>query len=411
MERKEDSVVAANAVTAAYDDPIRHPILLDDDTLRDGEQTVGVCFTLEQKVEIARLLLEAGIHRLNIGFPAVSEEERAAARAVLALGYPKCELYALARATASDVDAVVACGAKYVGVFVPISDLHLQYKLHLSEDAALAKMREVVRYAKRKGLRVGVGLEDASRAPVARTVRFALDLVENGADFINFCDTVGILTPRSTARIVGHLVRELGNIPLSVHLHNDLGMAVANSIVACQEGARQVQGSFAGLGERAGNTCLEEVAVILRVKYGLDLGIDLDKLIAAAHRIAEIAHMPISPCKPILGANVFSHESGIHVHGVTSEPATYEAFPPEMIGRDHQICYGKHSGLASIRHLAQQEGINASEAVLEETLRRIKAWTEQHGAPTAQQSAQILREALLEGPAGLPRTRRHTTDL
>ena len=178
---REDSLAAANTLTAQFDTPITHPVLLDDDTLRDGEQTVGVCFSLEQKVEIARMLLAAGVHRINVGFPAVSEEERAAVRAVLALGYPDRELYALARATRRDVDCVVETGAKYIGVFVPISDLHLEYKLKLDEHAALARMREVVRYAAGKGLHVGVGLEDASRTPIDRTLRFANALAEDGA--------------------------------------------------------------------------------------------------------------------------------------------------------------------------------------------------------------------------------------
>jgi isopropylmalate/homocitrate/citramalate synthase len=134
--------------------------------------------------------------------------------------------------------------------------------------------------------------------------------------------------------------------------------------------------------------------VILRVKYGLDLGIDLEKLVTAAHRITEIAGMPLSPCKPILGANVFAHESGIHVHGIASEPATYEAFPPELIGRRHEVRYGKHSGVSSIRYLAAAAGLTVSDEVLYETLQRIKAVTVDRGAPTPDESLLILREAL-----------------
>jgi isopropylmalate/homocitrate/citramalate synthase len=174
-------------------------------------------------------------------------------------------------------------------------------------------------------------------------------------------------------------------------------MAVANAIVACQAGANVVCGSFAGLGERAGNTCLEEVATILRVKYGLDLGIDLAKLVSAATRIAEIARMPVAPCKPVLGANVYSHESGIHVHGITSEPATYEPFPPELIGRQHEIRYGKHSGLHSIRYLAQLHGIAASEAAMEQALAKIKAIAVERGCPTPDEAAAILASIAATG--------------
>jgi 2-isopropylmalate synthase len=276
-------------------------------------------------------------------------------------------------------------------MFIPTSDVHLQYKLRLDEDAAFKRITTAVRYARDKGLKVGVGFEDGSRTPFRRMERFAAGVLEAGAHLVDFCDTVGILTPRSTERIVRDLVRVLGDVPLVVHFHNDLGMAVANAIVACQAGARVVQGSFAGLGERAGNACLEEVATILRLRFGQDLGIDLAKLVAAARRIAEIAKMPVAPCKPILGAKVFSHESGIHVHGITSEPATYEAFPPALIGREHEIAFGKHSGLHSVRYLAQTQGIQATDAMLEETLRRIKQQAVEGTTPTPAEAAAILR--------------------
>jgi isopropylmalate/homocitrate/citramalate synthase len=399
MGRNNLSLAAGNVLTGIHDGLIRHPILLEDDTLRDGEQTVGVCFTLAQKVDIARRLLQAGVHRLCVGFPAVSEQEREAARAVLALGFEDRMLYGLSRATRSDVDAVLACGARNISIFVPISDVHLRYKLHCDERTALERTAEAVRYARAQGLRiVGVGLEDATRAPPNRLLRFVTELIAAGANNVFLCDTVGTLTPLSTAAIVEAVVRASGEIPVGVHFHNDLGLATANAISACQAGAQVVAGSFAGLGERAGNTCLEEVATILRVKFGLDLGIDLVALVDTAARIAEIAGMPIPPCKPILGRAVFSHESGIHVHGITAEPATYEPFPPALVGRCHEILFGKHSGAHSVRYLAESNGISASDAALEEALRRIKAWASERGAPSPAQAADILRAVV--GAAG-----------
>jgi isopropylmalate/homocitrate/citramalate synthase len=391
IQRREDSVAAANVLTTDYDDGIKHAVYLEDDTLRDGEQTVGVCLSLEQKVEIAKRLLDAGMHRMIIGFPAVSEEERKAARAVLALGYEDRMLSCLSRAIPSDVDHVIACGFKNVGLFVPISDLHLKYKLQCDEDTALERTAKAVRYARDKGLTAGVGFEDASRAPLSRIIKFAKAMIDAGACSIAFADTVGIMTPLTTYKVIKQLTTAMGDIPLTVHFHNDLGMSVANALTAVQAGAVTISGSFAGLGERAGNTCLEEIATILRVKYGMDMGIDLAKLVAAARRIAEIAQMPVSPCKPILGSKVYSHESGIHVHGITSEPATYEAFPPELIGREHEIRFGKHSGLHSIRYLAQKHGISASDVAMEQTLARIKAQTVEHGCPSPDEAVAILR--------------------
>ena len=391
MNRREDSIAAANVLTAAYDEPVRHKVYLNDDTLRDGEQTVGVQFSLEQKVEIARRILDAGVHHLCIGFPAVSEEERRAARAVLALGYPDRTLYALARAVTGDIDAVLACGCNFVVTFVPISDIHLKYKLRCDEDTALEKTAAAVKYARSKGLEVAVGFEDASRAPLSRIIRFGKEMLSAGAKYVTISDTVGIFTPLSTYRIVREFLAEV-SVQLGVHFHNDLGMAVANSVAAVQAGATTVCGSFAGLGERAGNTCLEEAATILRVKYGSMQDVDLTKLANAARFIAETAHLPVAPCKPIIGGNVFSHESGIHVHGVTSESSTYEAFPPDLVGRAHEIHFGKHSGLHSMRYVAEKYAITASDAAMEETLRLIKSRSSDSGSPSPDEVASMLRD-------------------
>lgn len=395
--RREDTGAAANSLTAAYDDTIRHPVVLHDDTLRDGEQTVGVRFSVEQKVEIADLVLGAGVHTLTCGFPAVAEEERVIVRKVLDLGYDPSRIFCIARAARSDVDAALAAGAKNLVTFVPTSDIHLKYKLKLDEDAALERITSVVKYATDKGARVRAGFEDGSRTPMKRLLRFAKGCLDAGAYMVAYGDTVGVLTPTSSYRITKELADAVQPKQLGIHFHNDLGLATANSLMAVLAGATQIQGSFGGLGERAGNVPLEEVAVVLRVKYGLDLGIDLDKLVRAARRILEIAGMPVAPCKAILGANVFSHESGIHVHGVTSEQSTYEPFPPELIGRDHQIHYGKHSGRASMVYLAGKHGIAASEAALDEALARIKQRAMDGHTPSAEEALATLREVVAGG--------------
>jgi isopropylmalate/homocitrate/citramalate synthase len=395
FQRRESSLTAANVLTAGYDEKIAHKIWFHDDTLRDGEQTVGVTFSVAQKVEIAKLLLDAGMPSMTIGFPVVAEEEREAVRAIMKLGYDDRELWCLCRATRQDVDATLDCGVTRVALFIPISDIHLQYKLQLDEDAAFARITEIVQYAASRGAKVRGGFEDATRTPRDRLVRFMKGVIDAGAYMTAFADTVGILTPIATYRLVRDLREQLGDeVPFGVHFHNDLGMATANTLTAAVAGANVLMGSFAGLGERAGNVCLEECAAALRVKYGIDMGIDLERLTAAALRIAEIARMPIPPCKPILGANVFSHEAGIHVHGITAEASTYEPFPPELLGRQHAIHYGKHSGLNSVKHLARTLGIDASDAALDEALRQIKQEAITRQAPTPAEAGEILRRVV-----------------
>jgi isopropylmalate/homocitrate/citramalate synthase len=398
IQRREDSVAASNVLTAAYDEPIKHRVWFHDDTLRDGEQTVGVCFSVAQKVEIAKLLLDAGIPSMTIGFPVVAEEEREAVRAIKQLGYDDRELWCLCRATKQDIDATLDCGVDRVALFIPTSDIHLRYKLQLDEDAAFDRITSVVQYATSRGAKVRAGFEDATRTPRDRLVRFMKGVIDAGAYATGIADTVGVLTPLSTYRLMKDLREQLGDdTPFGVHFHNDLGMATANTITAIVAGANIVMGSFAGLGERAGNVCIEECAAVLRVKYGLDLGIDLERLTAAALRVAAIARMPIAPCKAILGSNVFSHEAGIHVHGLTAEASTYEPFPPELLGREHAIHYGKHSGLNSVKHLARKHGIVASDAALDEALLRIKQAAITKAAPTPDEALEILRRVVAGG--------------
>jgi isopropylmalate/homocitrate/citramalate synthase len=386
-----DSIAAANSLVIDPADRIAHPITLCDDTLRDGEQTVGVAFSVEQKVTIAKMLLDAGITHFTVGMPAVSEPERDAARAIRALGAPTAGLYPFARALRSDIEVSMSCGYENIALFIPISDLHLEYKLKLSEDGAFAKMVDAIALARSYGLRVRFGFEDLTRAPLPRIKRFVAGAIEAGASAIAIADTVGILTPFTTYGLVAQLVPITGEIPLLVHFHDDLGMATANSLVACIAGASHVASTLCGLGERTGNTCIEEVAVALRVKYGVDTGVDLAKLTAAAERVAQMAQFPVAFNKPIIGKNAFSTETGIHVHGMLGERTVYETFPPELVGRRHEIHYGKHSGLSNIEYLAKTLSIDASAEAMQRALALIKASPQ----PTSHaDAASILRDAI-----------------
>lgn len=390
---KLDSLELANILRTDPRDTIEHAVQLHDDTLRDGEQTVGVAFTIEDKVELARAIIDAGIRSISVGFPSVSEQEREAARAIVKLADTSL-FWAFARATPRDIETTIECGLTQVGMFVPLSDCHLQHKLGISVDEAYRRMQDSIRLARSYNLKVRFGFEDPTRSPLDRVVRFVAGAVEAGATQIGIADTMGILTPLTTYGLITRLVDVVTmDIPIFTHFHNDLGMATANSITACVAGAQFVMGTLAGLGERAGNVAHEEVAVALRVKYGVDCGVDLGKLTAAARRAAQLARLPIAPNKAILGANAFRHESGLHVHGLLRERSSYEPFPPELIGSEHRICFGKHSGMSSVRYLADIAGIEPSDEVLSAVLETIKERGTLGRAPTFEQALDILRAA------------------
>lgn len=353
--------------------PLTHEIVLHDETLRDGEQMAGVAYSPEDKIDLARRLMGAGVRYLSLGFPAVSEQEREVIRTVVREAKDKSGLTCLARAHQGDVEAVVACEIPQVAVFIAISDLHLKYKLRMTEEQAFEQMVNQVKLAKSYGLIVRFGLEDASRSPLERVKRFSNGALEAGADAVTLADTCGVLTPVSAYRWVTEMKKEIGGDAIALHFHNDLGMATANTMAGLAAGARMAQTTVAGIGERTGNARMEELVVALRVKYGVDLGIDLTKLMPLSAHVRKLVGLPTPSNQPIIGSSAFAHESGIHVGGLMREAATYEPFPPSLIGTAHTVRFGKHSGLSNIRYLAEQMGIDinkeAALAVLEETKR------------------------------------------
>lgn len=395
MRRSVDSIAAGNTLVDHYEEPIRHPIDVHDDSLRDGEQTVGVAFSPERKIEIARGLLDAGIRYMSLGYPAVSEAEREAIRAVAQVG-DAAHFSCLSRATREDIEAVVACGIPNVALFIGVSDVHLVHRLRITVDQAYARMREQLALARSYGLNARFVLEDATRTPPERLKRFAGGAIEAGATLVTIPDTCGVLTPMTAYRMVKGLTKTIGEGRLVVHFHNDLGMATANTLAACAAGARFAQGTLNGIGERAGNTNLEQLVVGLRVKYGVDLGVNLPKLSALSRQMAEWMHFPVPPHQPISGEYVFSHESGIHVHGIMNDPACYEPFPPELVGRFHEIRYGKHSGISSLKYLAQKLGRDVDTSALDAILATVKKRADDQATMKPAEIEDLLRAAPLQ---------------
>ncbi len=271
--------------------PIPQPVRLQDSSMRDGEQFPGIAYNSDDKLQIARALDAVGIDTLSLGFPAVSEEERACIKNILRQGLKAKRVVGLARLDFRDIDYVKECGLPWAGLFASISDFHLQEKVRQTEDQHLDRAVECVRYARSLGLEVNIGLEDGTRAPLRRVLRFFEALEQAGASIITLCDTVGVLLPTATFALY-RLLRPRVQCQLGAHFHNDLGLATANSLAAIEGGANQIDVTLLGLGERAGNTPLEELALALKLRYGLDLGLNLQALPGATDLIARLSRVP-----------------------------------------------------------------------------------------------------------------------
>ncbi len=343
-----------------------------DTTLRDGEQTPGVALNPEDKLRIARALEELGVDSIEAGFPVVSRGEFLAVK-MIASEVSDAEVIALARSSKEDIDKVLDSGADAVHLFIATSEVHMKYKLNMPPDEVVERAVAAVEYAKSHGLVVEFSAEDSTRSRWEFLARVFQEVVNAGADRIDIADTVGVMRPSTMAELVNYVRNEVkGNYVLSVHCHNDFGMAVANSVTAVECGAEQVHVTVLGVGERAGNAALEEVVAALTFLAGYKTGIRLELIADTARLVSKSFGINIQPNKPIVGVNAFSHESGIHVHGVLSNPLTYEPIDPSMIGMERRIVLGKHSGRHSIVYMLKQLGVEPNEEIVSEVLARIK---------------------------------------
>ncbi len=363
----------------------KNRVLIFDTTLRDGEQSPGCSMTTQEKLSMAHALEDVGVDILEAGFAMASEGDFAAI-STITQAIRKPRITSLARAKSEDI-VMAARSLEHadrarIHVFLASSDLHLEYKLKMSREQALTQAGESVREARRLCDDVEFSPEDATRSDRDFLVEMVRVAIQAGATTINMPDTVGYSTPEEYGQLF-HEVREripsidAENIILSSHCHDDLGLAVANSLAAIQAGARQVECTINGIGERAGNAALEEIAAALFVRsdrYGVTTGIHLDKLVPTSETLGQLITFRPSPNKAIVGANAFAHESGIHQHGMLANPLCYEIMTPASVGAaSTNLVLGKHSGRAALRNRLEQLGFNISREELQQTYYRFVA--------------------------------------
>lgn len=324
----------------------RGKIQILDTTLRDGEQAPGIALSPDEKVRIAGALDDLGVDYIEAGFAVSSDIELETIKRINDLGLHATVL-SLARSVNRDIDAVAETGVDTVHTFIGTSELHRRYKLKMSKEEIVQHAVETVEYAQSRGLQVQFSCEDATRTELPFLIEVYKAVIEAGACAVNVPDTVGVIVPQGMRYLITELAKEI-KVPISVHCHNDMGLATANTLAAIESGATIAQVTVNGIGERTGNAALEEVAVNLYANYDVQT-VDLSKIGNTSKYVERITGFPMAYNKPIVGKNAFAHESGIHVHGVMGNSATYEPFLPELVGVDRHIVIGKHSGEHSVR--------------------------------------------------------------
>ncbi|MEM0449441.1 MAG: homocitrate synthase family protein [Methanomassiliicoccales archaeon] len=367
-------------------------IVVYDSTLRDGEQMPGIAFSLEQKVAIARKLDEVGVPQIEAGFPAVSEGEKRSIRAICKLGL-ESQILALSRVIKSDIDAAVDAGVDIVLLFVGTSDIHLRYKFNKPREYVLEKVSEALDYCRSRGVKAALSCEDSTRTDLQFLFKVYDVAEKSGAIRLGITDTVGCASPEAIEMMVRE-VKKRYKTPISIHLHNDYGLALANAISGVKAGAVAVATTVNGIGERAGNVPLEEFVAAMKFVYGKDLGIDTSRLKELCEMVATYSKVPLSRNHPLVGDNVFAHESGIHVAAVLSCPLTYESIPPEMVGNRRQLLLGKHSGSHYIRKRLEDLGYSATEEQVLAILAKVKALGEVKGRVSDADFEDLVKEVL-----------------
>ncbi|MEA4956960.1 2-isopropylmalate synthase [bioreactor metagenome] len=348
-------------------------IKICDTTLRDGEQTPGVSLSEFEKLDIAIMLDKLKIPQIEAGFPLVSEKEKNSIKKIVNENL-NSKIITLSRAKKEDIDASLDCGVDGTIIFIGTSEINLKNK-RLTQKEALMKSMDVIDYAKDHGLYVGFSAEDATRTELNFLKEIYKEAQNRKVDRVHIADTVGVITPQGMEYLVKELRKEI-RVDINLHCHNDFGMAQQNAIAGLLAGANIVETTINGIGERAGNTPLEELIMSLKILYGIDLGFNTEIIKEISETVELYTKVNIPDNKPIVGKNIFKHESGIHVDGVIKNPFTYEPFSPSIVGQERNLVLGKHSGSKAIKSKLNQFGIKMKENKIPEILKIVKETSE-----------------------------------
>ena len=340
-----------------------------DTTLREGEQCPGVSFTRSQRLQLAWMLDRFGVNMIEIS-PVVTKSHEETCKTLAESGL-KADVIAHVRALESDIDVALRCGVRWVAMYLAFSDIHLANKLHLTREQALDRAVSAIDYAKAHGLRLRFTIEDSSRVEPSFLQKICRTLEEAGADRIGITDTVGVMRPSGMYNLV-KTAREVVRVPLDVHCHNDLGLALANSLAGLEAGANQVHVAVNGIGERVGITTLAEFVMSITLLYGVKLRVRYEMLREISETVASYTGIPVHDLAPVVGANAFRHKSGTHIAAILRSPEAYEPFPPELVGATRRVVFSDAIGKHGAALLLNLLGLETSEESVLTVVKKIK---------------------------------------
>jgi len=387
----EERLVWNYNIEAGLGKQLPQKILFWDETMRDGEQTPGVYFSPEEKLRIATVLSEMGVDIMDVGIPVVSKEEYRGVKLVANAGLD-ASILAACRAVRKDVEACIDCDADEVSIFIACSDLHLKYKLHMTREQVLDAAVRECEYAKAHGVGVTFVTEDTFRADFEYVVQLYNAAIDAGATRVVLSDTVGYTSPTMMRWFIERVKKRFKPAQLSVHCHNDFGLAVANSLAALEVGVEVPHTCVNGLGERSGNASFEELVMALEVLYGYKTGIDVSRIAEVSKLVEWLSGVPIAVNKAVVGYNSFSHESGIHADGVIKMTSTYEPMQPERIGRERRFIFGKHTGSTAVEDRLKKSGVHPTPDQVKQIVGMIKDLAESRSKEEQEAFIHLYRE-------------------
>jgi 2-isopropylmalate synthase len=381
-------------------------VYMVDETFREGIKAPMVFLTYVEKLKLAKMMDETGISVINVGFPGLNEEEKRSVKKIVNESFDKATLTASSAATKSHVDACIEVGMKEINIEAAINGLNLQYRLKMTKEEALKRIVDSIDYAKKHGLKVDFVLSDGSRTALDDVLMVFEAAAAAGATKLAIADTVGFLRPLAMRYLVSHVRDGLSDatrkkIALSVHCHNDFGLATANTLASVEEGATYLHTSLIGYGERAGLAPFEEVVTALELLYNIDTGIDMERIYRLAQLTEKSFALPIQFHKPIVGDTTFTHEVDEHVEGMLAHPLMFEPFPPEIVGRETTLFVGRNTGQTLLQGLLEKAGIRASPRQIDEILRHVKGPQESLDKGEAQMTFYQVKKLLKELQKGL----------